>query len=285
MIVDVIISVFNKEKNIQNYYNKIDDELKNIKHRFIFVDNASTDKTLEVLKSIQSKDESNVKIISLSKKHDKDTSIYAGIVNSKHDLVCIYDLDLQANVTYISKMYETITSNKDIDQVCMISNYEEKSFIKKNKIKLLNYIYSLDINNNKTYYRMIRRNVVNALIELTKNYKFSLYSFELLGFNTDYIKFDNNNINNNDLNKYITYSDKPFIIFKTVNLILTGILLILFVLTIFKVLKINTIILMFIIIIFNIINIYLLNITSKFLHKEKTYFTIREKIGFDEKVL
>ena len=102
MILDIIIPIFNKEKQIINYYNKINEELKNIKHNFIFVDNGSTDKSLEVLENLYSNDETHIKIISLSKQYDKDTSVFAGIKNTKHEAVCIYDTDLQANVTHIS---------------------------------------------------------------------------------------------------------------------------------------------------------------------------------------
>ena len=103
MILDIVINVYNNEKNILNIYNKIEDELKNINHRYIFVDDNSDDKSLEILKGIQSKNESTVKVIELSKRHGKDTSIYAGLSNTTHELVCIYDLDLNANISYITK--------------------------------------------------------------------------------------------------------------------------------------------------------------------------------------
>ena len=68
MILDVIVTLDDKEKSILNIYNKLEEELKNIKHNIIFVDNASSDKSLELLKNIQKENESCVKIISLSKK-------------------------------------------------------------------------------------------------------------------------------------------------------------------------------------------------------------------------
>ena len=67
MILDVIIPIYNKEKSITNIYNKIVDELKDIKYNIIFVDDNSSDKTLTVLKSIQKQDEERIKVICLSK--------------------------------------------------------------------------------------------------------------------------------------------------------------------------------------------------------------------------
>jgi len=285
MILDIIVNIYNKEKTLLNLYNKLEDELNNIKHRYFFVDNASTDKSLEILKNIQKKNEAYVKIISLSKKHDKESCIYAGISNTKHELICIYDTDLNANVSYISKMYDTLKNNKDIDSVCMYTNYKETNFIKKCKLKLINKVYDLNIDNNKTYYRMFRRNVLNAIISLTNNYQFNNYSFEMIGFNTKYINFDNSKSINEDITNYICFSQSPFNILISVDLILLSIFILLFILSLFKLLKISNIILLFTIILVSIINIYLLYITSKFFNKQKTYFTIKSKIGFDEEIL
>ena len=285
MIMDIIISVYNKEKSILNFYSKILDELGEIKYRLIFVDDNSNDKTLNILKQIQKNDEARVKIISLSKKQGKDTCIYAGLNYVTHDLVCIVDLDLNASLSYISKMYNFITTHEEYDSVCMQSNYIETNFIKKNKIKLFNKVFNLNIDNNKTYYRIIRKNVVESLKNLCNIYPFNNYSFELLGFNTYYFKFDNNNIDNNNLNKYLCYTSKHFNLFKGINYCLIIILFVLFILSILKVFTISTNVLILLIILFNIINLSLLDLLVKLFNKEKTYFVIKQKIGFDENVL
>ena len=282
MILDIVISVFNKEKSILNTYNKIEEELQNIKHRYIYVDNASTDKSLEVLKKLQSSNESLIKIISLSKKHTKDTSIYAGICNSSHNLVCIYDLDLQANTSYISKMYDYITKHKEYDQVCMQSNYIENDFKKKTNLKIYNKLFDLQIDNNKTYYRIIRKNIVEAV--KCNSSLFTNYSLDNLGFNTYYIKFDNSNIDNSNLNKYLNYSNKQFNIIKNINMFLILFLFIYFVLLLVNVFKTNYL-LIFIMIIYSLLNISLLELLNTCNKNNNNYYSIKEKIGFDDNVL
>ena len=69
MKTDIIILAHNKENSINNCYEKITTELKELKYKIIFVDNGSTDNTYNVLKEIQSKDEDNIRVISLSKKY------------------------------------------------------------------------------------------------------------------------------------------------------------------------------------------------------------------------
>ena len=177
MALDIIIPIFNQEKNILNIYNKLKDELANVKHYFIFVNDSSNDKSLETLKNIQKKDESNVKIINFSKKFGKEEAIYAGLIYSKHDLVCIYDLDLQINANYITKMYNYLQEHSEYDQICMYSN-NKIDF----KIKLYNKLFKSNIDNNKTYFRLIKRNVVNGIIKYCENNSLSINTFNLIGF-------------------------------------------------------------------------------------------------------
>ena len=195
MILDIIISVYNKEKSISNYYNKLEEELKNIKHRIIFVDDASNDKTLEVLKEIQKENEATVKIISLAKKHDKDTSIYAGLCNITHDLVCIVDLDLQANISYISKMYEFITTHTEYDQVCMLPNKRKNMSLVKRIgghlfYKLMNRLSTIKFMEDASDFRMFNTSVKEAVLSLSENNRFSKGIFNWVGFNTKSMIYD-----------------------------------------------------------------------------------------------
>ena len=284
MTLDIIINVYNNEKNILNLFNKLEEELKSISHTYIFVDDASSDKTLNELKNIQKKNDANIKIIELAKTQGKDASIYAGLNSSTSDLVCIYDTTLQANASYITKMYDILKKNKAYDQICMLSNFNDKKTIN-SKIKLLNLLYGIKINNNKTYYRLMRKNVVNKILELSYSYPFTQYIFELLDNKTNYIKFDNSNIDNNKLSRYIVYSKRIFELLKTVNYIFITIFILLLLSSIFKIFRINNIVLLVLAILCSIINILLLNYTFKYYKKEKTYYSVKETIGFDDNLL
>ena len=280
MILDIVIYIFNKEKELLNIFNKMEDELKNIKHRYVFVDDSSTDKSLEILRKIQNNNEPIVKIISLSKSYGKDKCIYTGICNTTHNLVCIYDLDLDSSVTYITKMYDYIIKHKEIDQICMESNYNENDLKTKLTIKVYNSLFELKINNNKTYYRILNRNLVNALKNIT--IPFSNYLIDNLGFKTHYLKFDNNKISNDNLSKYLVYSKKQFIFLKYINIFLIILLFIDLVLTIIGVFKTHYLIII-IMIIYSILN----TITYELLNSKKydNNYSIKEKIGFEDNVL
>lgn len=287
MTLDIIIPLYNKEKSILNYYNKINDELKNVKHKFIFVDDSSNDKTLDILKEIYSNDDENVKIISLSNNCGKDLSIKAGLEYSNSELVCVFDLDLQANVTHITKMYDFLIEHTNYDCVCMYSNYEENKFFKKLKIKLLNKLFKLNIDINKTNYKMFRKNIKNAILKYPSNF-FSQYIFELVGFNIYYSKFDNkNHLKDIDTTKLISYSEKPYNFIKFINYFLIVIFFILLILRVTKVLKIGNSTCLFGLFLLIILQQFLTSfiICSLNVKNKKHDYYIRELIGFDDNIL
>lgn len=278
MALDIIIPIFNQEKNILNIYNKLKDELANVKHYFIFVNDSSNDKSLEILKNIQKKDESNVKIINFSKKFGKEEAIYAGLIYSKHDLVCIYDLDLQINANYITKMYNYLQEHSEYDQICMYSN-NKIDF----KIKLYNKLFKSNIDNNKTYFRLIKRNVVNGIIKYCENNSLSINTFNLIGFNTYYLKFESKNIVN--LNDYFKKNMQHLLLLKLTYYLLNIISIIIILLILFKIINFSTNTLCILLLLMNIIYTYINNKYYKEIYNHKERFIIKDLIGFDEKIL
>ena len=278
MALDIIIPIFNQEKNILNIYNKLKDELANVKHYFIFVNDSSNDKSLETLKNIQKKDESNVKIINFSKKFGKEEAIYAGLIYSKHDLVCIYDLDLQINANYITKMYNYLQEHSEYDQICMYSN-NKIDF----KIKLYNKLFKSNIDNNKTYFRLIKRNVVNGIIKYCENNSLSINTFNLIGFNTYYLKFESKNIVN--LNDYFKKNMQHLLLLKLTYYLLNIISIIIILLILFKIINFSTNTLCILLLLMIIIYTYINNKYHKEIYNQKERFIIKDLIGFDEKIL
>lgn len=275
MILDIIIPVFNKEKNILNTYNKINEELSNIKHNFIFIDNNSSDKSFDILKDIYNKDDSNVKIIRLSKTCNIETCIYVGIKHSKHDLVCIYNY---FNPSNILKMYNYLEKNNDIDSVCLYSN-NKKSV----KEKFLNLFLTIKYDSNKTLNRMFRRTVCNAIIEYSKDNMFTNYTFDLIGFKTEYIDFENkNSICNFNL---IYYSDKIINLFKYSSYILFTLSFIYLIFILFDLIHISNEVILLIILLFTPLNLLVLYFNTKYNLKIKNEYYIKDKIGFDENFL
>ena len=286
MILDVIIPVYNKEKQITNIVNKLNDEFKDIKYNYIFVDDCSNDKTLSLLKSLYNQDEEHIKVISLSKRHGKDLAVFAGLNASKHDLVCIYDIDSSVSISNVRKMYDYLLNHSECDQVCMYSNYVENNFIKNTNLKLFNKVYKLNVNNNITYTRIMKKSIREAILQTSKFFNYSKYLFEMIGFNTYYVKYDSKDIEKYSLKGLLQYSENPFRIFKLLSFITLGISILFLILFIFKIIHISSTLLFVILLIMFSFDLYTKNIINRSLYKKcRTFYTIREKIGFDEDFL
>ena len=97
MNISVVIPSYNEEENINELYNRIQkifSKINIVDYEIIFIENGSSDKSLSILKQINSKDK-KVKIISLSRNFGYQNAIFAGLDYSKKDNVFILDGDLQ----------------------------------------------------------------------------------------------------------------------------------------------------------------------------------------------
>ncbi len=95
--ISVVVPCYNEENVLDSFYKELMNAIKSIKnycYELLFIDDGSNDGTLEKLKKLKSIDE-NIKIISFSRNFGKESGIYAGLQNSKGDLVVVMDADLQ----------------------------------------------------------------------------------------------------------------------------------------------------------------------------------------------
>ena len=117
-IISIIVPCYNEEKTIPIFYKEIDivsKDMKKLEFEFIYVDDGSTDKTLEILRDYAKKDK-RVRYISFSRNFGKEAAMYAGINNAIGDYVAIMDADMQDPPYMVKVMYENI---KDTDY-CLI---------------------------------------------------------------------------------------------------------------------------------------------------------------------
>ena len=117
--ISVVVPCYNEEKSIPLFFeefNKSTKELsKKVDFEIIFVNDGSKDKTLELMRELNSKDE-RVKYISFSRNFGKESAIYAGLENASGDYVTLMDADLQDPPSLLPEMYKAVTE-EDYDAV------------------------------------------------------------------------------------------------------------------------------------------------------------------------
>lgn len=192
--LSIVLPCFNEEENIDIIYNEI---LKNINitdFEIIYINDGSNDNTLENIKNLANKD-CKVKFLSFSRNFGKEASIYAGLKKARADYVCIMDVDLQDPPSLLPELIDSI-ENSDFDVVATrrVSRKGEpviRSFCARLFYKFINRISDLELVDGARDYRIMSRQVVDAILELEEYNRFSKGLFNWVGFNTKWIEYEN----------------------------------------------------------------------------------------------
>ena len=194
--LSIVVPAYNEEDVIELFYKKVKEIVDRIKEKYeyeiVFVDDGSTDNTLNILKKLRESDK-NINIISFSRNFGKEAGMYAGLKNSSGDIVVILDADLQHDPENIIKMIKYI--EEGYDTVTTIRNRKGESKIKS---FFANMFYKFMSGNKETKlkkgsqdFRMMTRQVVQAILELKEYNRFSKGIFNWVGFKTKYIEVEN----------------------------------------------------------------------------------------------
>lgn len=165
----------------------------NLDTELIFIDDGSSDGTLNVLRNLHKQDES-VRFVSFSKNFGKEAAILAGLKSSKGDYVLLMDADLQHPPKLIPDMLkELITS--DCDSVAMYRDDRKKEgFFRRHFssmfFKIMNKLSKLNLVNGATDFRLMKRIMVNAVLDMPETNRFSKGIFNWVGFNTKWLPFE-----------------------------------------------------------------------------------------------
>jgi len=108
--IDILVPCYNEEESIPAFYEtlgQVESGLEGYAFTYIFVDDGSSDHTLDILKKMAGADDS-VRYISFSRNFGKESAIYAGLQNSSGDLVILMDADLQHPPKLIPDMVNAV---------------------------------------------------------------------------------------------------------------------------------------------------------------------------------
>ncbi|MCR5324500.1 MAG: glycosyltransferase family 2 protein [Lachnospiraceae bacterium] len=173
----------------------------------IFIDDGSKDNTLELLRGFCESDTS-VHYISFSRNFGKEAGIYAGLKEAKGDYVVLLDADLQHPVEFIPKMYEILSKGKNsssenapdekkvYDSVAMCRSdrcgeNRIRSFFSKRFYRMINRISKIDLVDGATDYRMMTRQMLDAVLSIEEYNRFTKGIFNWVGFNTCWLPYHN----------------------------------------------------------------------------------------------
>ena len=192
MYLSIVVPCYNEEDSVSIFHDEIEKTLTDIEYEIIFVNDGSSDNTLDEMKKLADVD-SKVKYISFSRNFGKESALYAGLKNANGDLVCVMDVDLQDPPSLLPQMIDNI-GDYDVVATRRVSRKGEpviRSFFARMFYRFINRISKIELVDGARDYRVMTRPVVNALLELTEYNRFSKGLFEWVGFKTKWLEYEN----------------------------------------------------------------------------------------------
>ena len=194
--ISVVVPCYNEEEALSFFYKKIKEISEEMDSDFelIFVDDGSIDKTLDVLKGFSQSDKS-VRYISFSRNFGKEAAMYAGLEASTGDLVAVMDADLQDPPELLIDMYNEIKNNNyDVVAAKRRNRKGEpviRSFFARKFYKIISRMSNTQMVDGARDFRLMKRKVVNAIINIGEYNRYSKGIFSFVGFKTKWLEYDN----------------------------------------------------------------------------------------------
>lgn len=195
--VSLIIPCFNEADGLPEFdkeINKIVSDLSDNCFEIIYVDDGSTDNTLQTIRKF-SKEQEAVKYISFSRNFGKEAAMYAGFCNATGDYVAVMDADLQDPPALLPDMLKILESG-EYDSVATrrVSRKGEpviRSFCARQFYKLINRISDADIVDGARDYRLMTRDMTDAIVALGERNRFSKGIYGWIGYRTYWYPYEN----------------------------------------------------------------------------------------------
>jgi len=196
MKISVIVPCYNEEKTVNLFYEEMSHVASTMDNDFeyIFVDDGSKDKTLELLVELAKKD-TRVKYISFSRNFGKESAIYAGFENATGDYVVMMDADLQDPPSLLPEMLRYVTE-EGYDSVATrrVTRKGEppiRRFFARMFYKIINKISNVDIVDGARDYRLMTAQMKDSILSMKEYNRFSKGIFGWIGFNTKWMEYEN----------------------------------------------------------------------------------------------
>lgn len=196
MTISLIIPCYNEEDVLPIFHRESSQVLLNMNYDYeiLFIDDGSTDRTLSILKELAEVDK-NVKYISFSRNFGKESAIYAGFCNTTGDFIAVMDADLQDPPELLPQMVKILETG-DYDSIATrrVNRDGEpplRSWFAKKFYHIINKISDADIVDGARDFRLMKREMVTAILSMSEYNRFSKGIFGWIGFKTYWLPYEN----------------------------------------------------------------------------------------------
>lgn len=197
-LLSVIVPCYNEEENVPLFYEEL---MKNeayftekeVELELLYIDDGSRDGTVSEVKKLRERDE-RVHLVSFSRNFGKEAAMYAGLENSRGDYVVLMDVDLQDPPSLLPEMFSYIEQGFDSVATRRVSRKGEppvRSFFARMFYRLMKKISKTEIMDGARDYRLMTRQMVDAILSMQEYNRFTKGIFGWVGFRTKWLEYEN----------------------------------------------------------------------------------------------
>ena len=197
-LLSVIVPCYNEEENVSLFYEEL---MKNeawfkdrgVELEVLYIDDGSEDKTVSEAKKLRERDE-RVHLISFSRNFGKEAAMYAGLENSAGDYAVLMDVDLQDPPSLLPEMFSWLEQGFDSVATRRVSRKGEppvRSFFARMFYRLMKKISRTEIMDGARDYRLMTRQMVDAILSMQEYNRFTKGIFGWVGFRTKWLEYEN----------------------------------------------------------------------------------------------
>lgn len=196
--LSIVVPCYNEEESIPLFYpavEKVVNQMNDLKIEYWFVNDGSSDNSLAEMRKLHEQDPERVHYVSFSRNFGKEAGLYAGLQATTGDYVVVMDVDLQDPPEFLPQMYELLqTGEYDCIGTRRVDRTGEarfKSFLSDQFYRVINRISQTSIVPGARDYRMMTRQMADAVLSLKEYNRFSKGIFSWVGFKTKYLDYHN----------------------------------------------------------------------------------------------
>jgi len=197
-LLSVIVPCYNEEENVPYFYEELMKlepffTEKQLEVELLYIDDGSRDGTAAEAKKLHERDE-RVHLLSFSRNFGKEAAMYAGLENSKGDYVVMMDADLQDPPSLLPEMFAGIEEGYDSVATRRVTRKGEppvRSFFARRFYGLMKKICKTEIMDGARDYRLMTRQMVDAILSMQEYNRFTKGIFGWVGFRTKWLEFEN----------------------------------------------------------------------------------------------
>lgn len=197
-MLSVVVPCFNEEETVEDFYMEL---MKNesffsendLEVEILYIDDGSKDHTVREIKKLREKDQ-RVRLISFSRNFGKESAMYAGLEKSRGDYVVIMDVDLQDPPSLLPEMFQYLKEGYDSVATKRVSRKGEppvRSFFARMFYRLMKKISRTEIMDGARDYRLMTRQMVDAILSMQEYNRFTKGIFGWVGFQTKWLEYEN----------------------------------------------------------------------------------------------